>query len=185
MRLRNTASTQCMHTCGLYKPRAAMGPQLLHMPAFEAATFMHPSVHTPYRSTLTNYSVDATQPLRKAVLTNLTTPKPLCTRHRTAFVRHSFGTRQLLQTTAVTQPCCVQILRLSYIPGDSLPFVFPCLKCNNLVGLLLVLCFSFLVRPGCSLTRCCRDQHFRAPTAPASGNIQRDLLRDFRPTLRR
>ena len=75
MVLRNTDYTQCMHTCGLYKARAALGPgdhssytcQRLH-----AATFTEASVHTPYCSTQT--SVDATRPLRKAVLTNLTTP---------------------------------------------------------------------------------------------------------------
>ena len=106
MRLRNAASTQCMHIWGLYKARAALGPQILHMPVF---------TRTPHSSTQS--SVDATQPLRKAVLTNLTASCTCCSnlssrpgpllcgarvRRTTAFAQHSFGTTQFLHTIALT-----------------------------------------------------------------------------------
>ena len=79
-RLCNMAFEQYMHICSLYKARAALWPQLWHMPAFS------PNFHAGQRShttSSTQASVDATQPLRKAVLTNLTTPhavatSPLC-----------------------------------------------------------------------------------------------------------
>ena len=67
--VRNTALAQ-----RLYKARAALGPQLLHMPAFARAGQRS---HTIYSSAQT--SVDATQPLRKALLTNLTRPHAVAT----------------------------------------------------------------------------------------------------------